>query len=468
MSKQKTAFICQECGYESASWLGKCPACNGWGTLVEERKAFGSTAKSGSGRRSSGAGLGQGLAGGKPVALAEVETTGEMRFSTGMQELDRVLGGGVVQGSLVLVGGDPGIGKSTLLLQVCEKAGGAGTILYVSGEESVRQVKLRADRLGVANPKLLMVSETSFEKIEEYIRDISPALVIIDSIQTVYREDLNSAPGSVSQVREATAGLLHLAKGLGTAVMIVGHVTKEGAIAGPRVLEHMVDTVLYFEGERHLSYRVLRAVKNRFGSTNELGIFEMRDAGLVEVPNPSMLLLSGRPEDVPGSAIIVGMEGTRPMMMEIQALVCPTSFGTPRRMATGFDYNRVVLLIAVLEKRIGMQLHAYDSYVNVTGGIRIDEPAADLGIVAAIASSFKNKPLDAHTIFIGEVGLTGEIRAVSQIDKRVIEAGRAGYKRAIVPSGNVAMLKQQKIAENCGIAILGAENVQEALSECFD
>jgi DNA repair protein RadA/Sms len=379
-----------------------------------------------------------------------------------MKELDRVLGGGIVSGSLILIGGDPGIGKSTLVLQVCERLGLNPKILYVSGEESIKQIKLRADRLGIKNPNLLMISETNFKIVEKLIEKEKPGFVIIDSIQTVYNDDLTSAPGSVSQVRDVTSGLMRIAKTTGIAMVIVGHVTKEGAIAGPRVLEHMVDTVLYFEGDRHMTYRVLRAVKNRFGSTNEVGIFEMRDTGLVEVDNPSVMMLSGRPESVPGSVVVSSLEGTRPMLIEIQALVCPTSFGMPRRMATGVDYNRITLLMAVLEKRVGMQLANYDAYVNVVGGLKIDEPACDLGIITAIASSFRDAAVDVGTVLIGEVGLTGEIRAVSQIDKRVMEAMRIGFKNCIIPYGNMKMIDRTK--ELSDINIRGAKNVQEALS----
>lgn len=397
----------------------------------------------------------------KVFNINDIQLEEEERYSTGIKEMDRVLGGGIVRGSLILVGGDPGIGKSTLLLQVCERLQMNGKVLYVSGEESVKQIKLRADRLGIKNGRLLMVSETNFRAIEGIIDREKPEVVIIDSIQTVFDDELTSAPGSVSQVREVTGGLLRIGKGNNITIIIVGHVTKEGAIAGPRVLEHMVDTVLYFEGERHLSYRVLRAVKNRFGSTNEIGIFEMRDIGLVEVQNPSMTMLSGRPVNVPGSVVIASVEGTRPMLIEIQALVCATSFGMPRRMATGVDYNRVTLLMAVLEKRVGMQLHNYDAYINVVGGLKIDEPACDLGITASIASSYRDSAVDANTVLIGEVGLTGEIRAVSQIEKRLMEAYRIGFKSCIIPSGNMKMVKQLKSLE--GMDIKGVENVHQAL-----
>jgi len=448
--KAKTIFVCQECGYESSGWLGKCPACNQWNTFVEEipQDKPGSKTKS--------------FANVQAVSLKDINANKEERSSTGIKELDRVLGGGIVDGSLILVGGDPGIGKSTLLLQVCEKIKTNRKILYASGEESIKQIKIRADRLGVNRPDILMLSETNFSLIERIIDTEKPGLVIIDSIQTVFSDQLSSAPGSVSQVREVTGALMRIAKSLGISIIIVGHVTKEGAIAGPRVLEHMVDTVLYFEGERHLSYRILRSVKNRFGSTNEIGIFEMSDTGLIEVENPSEMMLSGRPESVPGSAVICSLEGTRPMLIEIQALVCATNFGMPRRMATGVDYNRITLLMAVLEKRVGLQLYNYDAYVNVVGGIKVDEPACDLGIIVAIASSFKNIPVREGTVLIGEVGLTGEVRAVSQIDKRVTEARRIGFKICIIPAGNMNLIKRIQGAGS-DINIIAVENVQEAL-----
>jgi len=450
VSKVKTIFVCQECGYESSGWLGKCPACNQWNTFVEEtsQDKFSSLAKP--------------AANVQAVSLKDINVNKEERSSTGIKELDRVLGGGIVDGSLILVGGDPGIGKSTLLLQVCEKIKTDRKILYASGEESIKQIKIRADRLGVNRPDILMLSETNFSLIEKIIDAEKPGLVIIDSIQTVFSEQLSSAPGSVSQVREVTGALMRIAKSLGISIIIVGHVTKEGAIAGPRVLEHMVDTVLYFEGERHLSYRILRSVKNRFGSTNEIGIFEMSDRGLVEVDNPSEIMLSGRSENVPGSAVVCSLEGTRPMLIEIQALVCATNFGMPRRMATGVDYNRITLLMAVLEKRVGLQLYNYDAYVNVVGGIKVDEPACDLGIIVAIASSFKNIPVREDTVMIGEVGLTGEVRAVSQIDKRVMEARRIGFKNCIIPAGNMNLIKRIQGAGN-DINITAVRNVQEAL-----
>jgi len=449
MGKIKSIFVCQECGYESSGYMGKCPSCNQWNTFVEQIQES-KTKSEGSSSHNI-----------KPVSINDVLIEGEERCSTGITELDRVLGGGIVTGSLVLVGGDPGIGKSTLLLQVCEKIKADYDIFYISGEESIKQIKIRADRLDVKNPRLLMVSETSFKSIEHLLKKEQPGLVIIDSIQTMYNEELSSAPGSVSQVREVTAGLMKLAKTLGITIIIAGHVTKEGAIAGPRVLEHMVDTVLYFEGDCHLTYRILRAVKNRFGSTNEIGIFEMRDCGLVGIENPSSMMLSGRPENVPGSVVISSVEGTRPMLIEVQALVCHTSFGMPRRMATGIDYNRITILMAVLEKRVGMALHNYDAYVNVVGGLKIDEPACDLGIVTAIASSFKNASVDPSAVLIGEVGLTGEVRAVSQIDKRIMEAMRIGFKSCIIPYGNAKTLKKTKGME--GIKIVSVTNVQQAL-----
>ncbi|MGI6777768.1 MAG: DNA repair protein RadA [Acetivibrionales bacterium] len=449
MARPKSIFVCQHCGYESNGWLGKCPACMQWNTFVEEVQETKTKAGDKAVRE---------LA---PISINDIVIDEEQRYSTGIKEMDRVLGGGIVEGSLILVGGDPGIGKSTLLLQICQNLKYESGVLYVSGEESIKQIKLRANRLEVNNPKLLMVSETSFSMIKELIRVQSPGLVVIDSIQTIYIDELASAPGSVSQVREVTAEMMKIAKTLGITIVIVGHVTKEGAIAGPRVLEHMVDTVLYFEGDRHLSYRVLRAVKNRFGSTNEIGIFEMRDNGLVEVNNPSAMMLSGRAENVPGSVVVSSVEGTRPMLIEIQGLVTVTNFGMPRRMATGVDYNRITLLMAVLEKRVGLQLHNYDAYVNVVGGIKVDEPACDLGIITAIASSFKNLPVDVDTVLIGEVGLTGEVRAVSQIDKRVMEAFRIGFKTCIIPADNIKTIQQMKDIGQINVKVVS--NVKEAL-----
>lgn len=454
MAKNKTVFICQECGYESSGWMGKCPACMQWNTFVEERRE--ADAKSPS--------VHDGAL--KPVGINQIVAGNEQRSLTGMKELDRVLGGGVVKGSLILVGGDPGIGKSTLLLQLCNTITACPKILYISGEESAAQIKLRADRLRVDREGLFIVSASNYESITALIESEKPELVIIDSIQTMYMDDISSAPGSVSQVREVTAALMKLAKSSGTTVIIVGHVTKEGAIAGPRVLEHMVDTVLYFEGDRHLSFRILRAVKNRFGSTNEIGIFEMRDMGLEEVSNPSEIMLSGRSENVPGSAVVSSVEGTRPMLIEIQSLVCPTNFGVPRRMATGLDFNRQTMIMAVLEKRVGLQLYNFDAYVNVVGGIRLDEPACDLGIAAAVASSFRNIPLDAGSVLIGEIGLTGEVRAVSQIEKRISESIRLGFKKIVIPEGNMKLAAQMKNTD--GADIRPVSNIQEALAAIFE
>lgn len=454
MPKSKSVFVCQECGYESPGWLGKCPACMQWNTFVEERQE---TAPKGASKQEGSV---------RPVSLGEITAGNEERSLTGMKELDRVLGGGVVRGSLILVGGDPGIGKSTLLLQICNTIHTGSKLLYVSGEESVGQIKLRADRLGVNRKDLFLVSASNYEAITSLISSEKPGLVIIDSIQTMYTDTITSAPGSVSQVREVTAALMKLAKGSGITVMIVGHVTKEGAIAGPRVLEHMVDTVLYFEGDRHLSFRILRAVKNRFGSTNEIGIFEMRDSGLAEISNPSEMMLSGRPGNVPGSVVVSSLEGTRPMLIEIQSLVCATNFGVPRRMATGLDYNRLTMLMAVLEKRVGLQLYNFDAYVNVVGGIRLDEPACDLGIAAAVASSFRNVPVDAGCVLIGEVGLTGEVRAVGQIDKRISEAMRLGFRSVIIPKGNAKLAEQVKLQK--GFVINPVSNIQEALEIIFE
>ncbi len=453
MAKNKTVFVCQECGYESSGWLGKCPACMQWNTFVEERQETGAHASAWQPAQS------------KPVSLEEIKADTEQRCLTGIKEFDRVLGGGMVRGSLILVGGDPGIGKSTLLLQVCNTLQTDAKILYISGEESTAQIKLRADRLNVKRRSLFIVSASNFEAISSMIEAEKPGLVIIDSIQTMYTDTINSAPGSVSQVREVTAALMKLAKSSGITVIIVGHVTKEGAIAGPRVLEHMVDTVLYFEGERHLSYRILRTVKNRFGSTNEIGVFEMRDTGLAEIPNPSEMMLSGRQENVPGSVVVASLEGTRPMLIEIQSLVCPTGFGVPRRMATGLDYNRLTMLLAVLEKRVGLALYDQDAYVNVVGGIRLDEPACDLGIAAAVASSFRNRPVDDGCVLVGEVGLTGEVRAVSQIEKRISEAMRLGFRSIVIPEGNMKLAGQMKIKE--GFRIIAVSNIREALEVIF-
>lgn len=452
MSKLRSKYVCVECGYESAGWMGKCPSCLKWNTLVEEAVEDVSPTKGGS------------LSLPPVVSLTEIEVHEAQRLVTGSQELDRVLGGGLVPASLILVGGDPGIGKSTLILQTCAKIAQSKRVLYVSGEESVGQIRMRADRLGAVHPNVLMVSETSFERIEGVIEKEKPEFVVIDSIQTVYTEKLSSAPGSVSQVRDVTGQLLRISKKNGITVFVVGHVTKEGALAGPRVLEHMVDTVLYFEGERHQDFRVLRAVKNRFGSTNEIGVFEMSGQGLMDVTNPSTMMLEGRSRDQAGSAVVGLMEGTRPMLAEVQALVCPTSFGMPRRQATGMDYNRLSMLMAVLEKKVGMQLHAFDAYLNVTGGFKLDEPAADLGVILAIASSFKNKPIDASTVIFGEVGLTGEVRSVSQMDKRITESHRLGFKRCIVPK--LGKNVSQDLFKNMEIITVGT--VEQALEAALE
>ncbi len=440
-------YVCAQCGYETPKWMGKCPDCNEWGSLVEEVVDTKKTVVSSTGRTNT------------PVRLKQIVIEEENRTSTGMGELDRVLGGGIVKGALILVGGDPGIGKSTLLLQICQELGNKNKeVLYISGEESVAQIKMRAERLQVTTDKLSLLAETNMNLIEDEIKRNKPDLVILDSIQTVFTNEVNSAPGSVSQVREATHALMNLGKGYGITIMIVGHVTKEGALAGPRVLEHMVDTVLYFEGERHASFRILRAVKNRFGSTNEIGVFEMADIGLKEVINPSEMMLAGRPVDAAGSVVSCTVEGTRPMLIEVQALASFTSFGMPRRTATGVDYNRVVLLIAVLDKRAGMDLNNYDVYVNLAGGLKMNEPALDLAVVLSIASSFRNNQVEGNTIVFGEVGLTGEVRAVPMAEKRVLEAAKLGFKRCIMPQANMAKLPKVK-----GIQIVGVKNVSEAV-----
>lgn len=445
---KKTIFFCQNCGHEESKWLGQCPACREWNTFVEEKIT-----------PVKGAAAGKSVREGEVVTLSSVRTDGEERIKTDIQELDRVLGGGIVPGSLVLVGGDPGIGKSTLLLQVCQKLSEKKeSVLYISGEESLKQIKLRADRMGKFSEYLLLLCETNLETIRQTIERQKPHLAIIDSIQTMYSEEIGSAPGSVSQVREATNTFMQLAKGLGISIFIVGHVTKEGTVAGPRVLEHMVDTVLYFEGDRHASYRILRGVKNRFGSTNEIGVFEMRQTGLEEVANPSEFMLSGKSENASGSVVACSMEGTRPILMEIQALVCASNFGFPRRTAAGTDYNRVNLLMAVLEKRMGLPLSNYDAYVNIAGGIRMNEPAVDLGIVMAIFSSYKNRPVPEDMIVFGEVGLSGEVRAVSMPEQRVSEAKKLGFKTCVIPSVSENAVKNIE-----GIRVIGVRSVSEAI-----
>lgn len=451
MAKRKMKFVCQECGYESAKWMGKCPGCNTWNTMVEEVEVSSSRNRHtiGGGTRTVS----------KPEKITAIEIKKEPRITTKMQELDRVLGGGIVPGSLVLIGGDPGIGKSTLLLQVsAQLAEKQHPVLYISGEESSRQTKMRADRLRIQSDLLYVLAETNLHDIENQIQKIKPSFVVIDSIQTIYREEVTSAPGSVSQVRECTAELMKIAKTQGIAIFIVGHVTKEGAIAGPRLLEHMVDTVLYFEGERHHTYRIVRSVKNRFGSTNEMGIFEMKEEGLREVMNPSEMFLEERSQGSAGSTVVASMEGTRPVLVEIQALIAPSSFGNPRRMATGVDHNRVSLLMAVLEKRVGMMLQNQDAYVKVAGGMKLDEPAIDLAIAVSIASSFRDHPTRPDDIFIGEVGLTGEVRRVSRIERRVQEAAKLGFKRVICSEKNLSGWSAPS-----SIEVIGVNTVQEAL-----
>ena len=444
---KKTVFFCQNCGHEESKWLGQCPMCKEWNTFVEERVTMAKTVAVKDRKEL------------RAVPLSQVQTEAEERVSTHINELDRVLGGGIVPGSLILVGGDPGIGKSTLLLQVCrELARTEKKVLYISGEESLRQIKLRAQRMGEFTEHLLLLCETNLELIRQAIERERPETVVIDSIQTMFSEEVGSAPGSVSQVREATNALMQLAKGLCITIFIVGHVTKEGTVAGPRVLEHMVDTVLYFEGDRHASYRILRGVKNRFGSTNEIGVFEMRQDGLREVKNASEFMLDGRPEHASGSVVACSMEGTRPILLEIQALVCESNLGIPRRTAAGTDYNRVNLLMAVLEKRIGYRLANYDAYVNIAGGIKINEPAVDLGIVMAIVSSYKNRPLDERTIVFGEVGLSGEVRAVSMPEQRVQEAKKLGFETCIMPAVSYDSVKNIE-----GIQIIGVKNINEAI-----
>ncbi|MDQ1910906.1 DNA repair protein RadA [Paenibacillus sp. GD4] len=455
MAKSKTKFCCQECGYESPKWLGKCPGCQAWNSFVEEIETVSKTA---------GVPAFASRTKEKAVSIINIESSEEARVVTDNKELNRVLGGGIVPGSLILVGGDPGIGKSTLLLQTSyELAKKQQKVLYISGEESVRQTKLRADRLQAVSPLLFVLSETNLEHIEAVIDEINPDFMVIDSIQTVFHPAVTSAPGSVSQVRECTGHFMRIAKIKGIATVLVGHVTKEGAIAGPRLLEHMVDCVLYFEGERHHSYRLLRAVKNRFGSTNEIGIFEMRETGLVEVNNPSELFLSERPLGVAGSTVVASMEGTRPVLVELQALVASTNFPSPRRMATGVDHNRLNLMIAVLEKRMGMFLQNQDAYLNVAGGVKLDEPAVDLAIAVCIASSLREQPTRPYDVIFGEVGLTGEVRGVSRVDQRVREAEKLGFKRVILPEKSLKGWTPPN-----GIQIIGVNTVAEALKAAFE
>ncbi|MCL1632363.1 DNA repair protein RadA [Sporolactobacillus sp. CPB3-1] len=452
MAKTKTIFICQECGYESPKWMGRCPSCQNWNTFVEEiirtaSPTHGETEKAVS----------------APSRLADVVLEEEPRMKTNMSELNRVLGGGVVPASLTLVGGDPGIGKSTLLLQTSEQLARSGhQVLYISGEESVRQTKMRAMRLGVASKDLFVLAETDIQHIERQLAHMHPEVMVIDSIQTIYNSELSSAPGSISQVKECTACLLRLAKQKGIAIFIVGHVTKNGALAGPRTLEHMVDTVLYFEGERHHTFRILRAVKNRFGSTNEMGVFEMKEGGLVEVANPSEIFLQERTKGAAGSAVTASIEGTRPLLVEVQALVTPTSFGNPRRMAAGLDNHRVSLLMAVLEKRVGFLLQNQDAYVNVAGGVKLDEPAVDLAVAMSIASSFNDCATEVGDAFIGEVGLTGEVRRVSRIEQRVNEAAKLGFTRIFIPEKNLGGWTPPE-----EISLIGVESLKQAIQEAL-
>ena len=446
---KKSIYFCQNCGHEESKWLGQCPMCREWNTFVEEKVTV-----------SKGTAAKNTVREAEVVTLSSVSTDQEDRMQTEIEELDRVLGGGVVPGSLVLVGGDPGIGKSTLLLQVCKRLSDQGRkVLYISGEESLKQIKLRANRMGTFSDHLLLLCETNLETIRQVIEREHPAVAVIDSIQTMYSEEVSSAPGSVSQVRQATSLLLQLAKSLGITIFIVGHVTKEGVVAGPRVLEHMVDTVLYFEGDRHAAYRILRSVKNRFGSTNEIGVFEMQQVGLVEVENPSEYMLNGRPEGASGSIVTCSIEGTRPILLEIQALVCKTGFGLPRRTAAGADLNRVNLLMAVLEKRAGIPLSSCDAYVNIAGGIRMNEPAIDLGIILAIVSSYRELAISDKTICFGEVGLSGEVRAVNMAKQRVQEAKKLGFETCILPK--VSLTDEVRTD---GIRLIGVSNVREAIS----
>ncbi len=444
MAKGKVSvYFCNECGYESTKWMGQCPACKEWNTFVEEKveKKSAKTTRE--------------ISEVKTYSISEIENADDERMTTGILEFDRVLGGGIVKGSLILVGGDPGIGKSTLLLQMCREMSHTDLkLLYVSGEESLRQIKIRANRIGQFTDKLSLLSETNLTLIRGVIEKAKPDVVVVDSIQTMMCEDVSSAPGSVSQVRETTNILMQLAKGLGITIFVVGHVTKEGTVAGPRVLEHMVDTVLYIEGDRYASYRILRSVKNRFGSTNEMGVFEMKGDGLREVLNPSEYMLAGRARDASGSIVTCSVEGTRPMLLELQALVTKSNFGMPRRTAVGIDYNRVNLIMAVLEKRLGMPLSDYDAYVNITGGIKINEPAIDLGLVLAIISSFKNEPIDDKTICFGEVGLSGEVRSVNMALQRVNEAVKLGFRRCILPKVSV-----EELDKVSGIEIVGVDNL---------
>ncbi len=455
MSKLKTVFACQACGFESSKWLGRCPDCGEWNSFVEERQEVAVPGKG----RPSAASLGPAA---RPLPYALVDGAEAARSPSGIGEFDRVLGGGIVPGSMVLIGGEPGIGKSTLLLQVAHLlARHGGPVLYVSGEESERQIKLRGERLGIEGGALFLLGETSLERILEHVDELKPKALVVDSVQTVYSQKFPSAPGSISQVREVATQLLFIAKGRGVTTFLIGHVTKDGSLAGPKSLEHIVDTVLYFEGEKHLHHRIVRAVKNRFGAVSELGVFEMTGAGLVPVPNPSALFLAERREGSAGSAVVATLEGSRPMLVEIQALVSPSSFGTPRRMSLGIDPNRTSLLLAVLEKRVGLELLSDDVFVSIAGGLEVPEPAADLGVAAALASSFRNRPVAPGTVMFGEVGLAGEVRGVGQAGLRVREAQQMGFTRCLLPSRNVPK-------DATGIEIVGIESLDEALGRLFE
>ena len=449
MAKAKTIFVCSECGYESPKWLGKCPACNCWNTFYEQKVEKYSEENKIEKKINN-----------TPKPLNIFIGKEENRTSTGYEELDRVLGGGLVKGSLILLGGEPGIGKSTLILQLCQKVQGEGKVLYVSGEESAEQIKLRADRLNINNEDLLFLGETDIDIVKEAIQQTNPKLVIIDSIQTMYSDEITAAAGSVSQVREITSQIMRICKANQITTIIIGHVTKEGNIAGPRVLEHMVDTVLYLEGERYNTYRILRAVKNRFGSTNEIGMFEMKQEGMCEVKNPSDILITERNDNPSGSCVVASMEGTRPILVEMQALTSQSVFGIPKRTANGLDYNRLAVLIAVIEKRAGLALGGQDVYLNIAGGMKLTEPAVDLGIIATVASAYKNIPIPQDTVVIGEVGLTGEVRRINFIEKRLIEAEKLGFKRCIIPENNKKSLKS-----NFKLDIIGVPNIGEALKK---
>jgi len=452
--KQKTLFYCTECGNEMSKWAGKCPACGAWNTIVEQPEAV-----------SSNRGKGKspvGLTRPRACPVTELEDSEEIRFSSGMGELDRVLGGGAVKGSLILVSGAPGIGKSTLMLQICEKLCEFSKVLYVSGEESERQLKLRARRLKVQSDRLYVVSETNLSDVLETVAEERPDILIVDSIQTMYQDTLDSTAGSIAQVKGCTLSLMQLAKGQGITIFVIGHVNKEGSIAGPKVLEHMVDCVLYFEGDQRSSHRILRAAKNRFGATNEIGVFEMGDTGLAEVPNPSEMLLSERPEDAPGTCVACVMEGVRPVLAEVQALVVSSSYGTPRRTSNGFDYNRAAMLLAVLEKRGGLKISACDTYLNIIGGLYLDEPAADLAAVIALTSSYLDKPVPKDLLAIGEVGLTGELRSVSQMEQRITEAQRLGFTKCLIPARRAEQLRGQFALE-----LMPARNIGDALRGAF-